>query len=181
MPTIDLPADKQHFARQLPGILAGTVRDSHGIRKAFLSTFVYSLMDQVGTAFAAKSDGGTDNLGHRFKPLAEKTVDHKSTARFHRKYPLSLPHQIMRASNRLITSFSAGMLSGDKYIPPKNQVVQFKDSVIKIYSRLPYTGFQFTKRPFWTENIDLWIAIATNDAIQAVVNKIKTIPTRNDW
>lgn len=176
MATITVPRGKQHIVPVLPHILRGEYRDEYGIRKEFISTFTYSLMSQIGDAFLAKSNGGTDNLGHTFRPLHPTTVKKKSSKKFHKKYPLTLPHQIMRASGNLIRSYSAGTFEGERYLPPKNQVVRIRESLIKIYSKLPYAEYQFAKRPFWPNDITPWITKALDTAIQAVNERLERLP-----
>lgn len=161
--------------RQLPAILSGKVSDKFDLRKTFLTHFAYHIMRQVGDAFEAKSEGGTDDLGHSFEPLKPSTIRRKSTPKYKRKFPLSVAHRIMRASDRLMNSLSEGIIEGNTYFPPKNQVVQFRQGILKIFSNLKYAKFQANRRPFWPENIMPWISEALKLAIQAVAIQIKAV------
>lgn len=175
MATITIPRGREHFASQLPSILSGKAGDTHGLRKEFIGAFLYELMSLIGDAFARKSDGGVDSLGHSFRPLKDSTVRHKSTPSFRRKHPASLPYQIMRASNDLINSYSAGSLMGSDYVPARKQVVRVKQNLVKIYSKLPYAEYQAAKRPFWPEDITPWINQALAAGAQAVTKRLEVL------
>jgi len=132
-------------------------------------------MERVGEAFEEKSEGGTDDLGHRFEELRPSTVRRKNTPKFRRKHPLAVATNIMRASDKLLTSLGPGTLAGDAYLPPKNQIVQFRRGILKIYSNLKYAKYQFNRRAFYADNIEPWILAALKLAMKAVVDRLKVI------
>lgn len=166
---------KIDLVRQLPAILSGKAPDKLAIRQVFLAHFTHAIMERVGEAFEIKSEGGTDDLGHTFEKLKPSTIHRKSTPKYKRKYPLAVAHNIMRTSDRLISSLSAGTFSGDAYLPPKNQIVQFRQGILKIYSNLKYAKYQFNRRAFWADDIVPWISAALKIAMEAVAARLKVI------
>ena len=176
MPGLKVPKHFDNLLKSLPAILSGAQRDRFGLRQVFLSTLVFHIMQQVGRAFEEKSDGGTDDLGHSFAPLHRKTIAKKSTPSFRAKHPtLGFPEQIMRASGKLLLSLSEGELIEGQYYPPRNQVVEFANSILRIYSKLPYAVYQAKKRPFVAEDISPWVDEALKKALEAVGRKLGTL------
>lgn len=66
--------------RRLPGYLSGRLPDVHGIGKSFKTAFGVALLDQIHRAYIVKSEGGTDDLGQKWKPLAPSTIAQRPIA-----------------------------------------------------------------------------------------------------
>ena len=60
--------------RRIPGYIDGTYPDRHRIGSVFWSNLSYMLFLKAREMYRIKSEGGTDELGNKWKPLAKSTV-----------------------------------------------------------------------------------------------------------
>lgn len=60
--------------RNLPAYLSGRLYDSRGLAKTFRAEFAYHLFNKISRSFFAKSSGGSDEFGNRWKPLKPATI-----------------------------------------------------------------------------------------------------------
>lgn len=65
-------ADVERFIRSLPGILAGTVPDEHGVADGMRSRVAWALFSEISLAFEVKSNGGTDDAGIKWPILTQQ-------------------------------------------------------------------------------------------------------------
>lgn len=169
--------EKLASIRNLPAILAGrNVKDPLKLRDTFVAAFTHRLLQKMYASFDIKSLGGSDDLGHKFAPLSEKRLKQKSTPSFRRKHPYAISHAIMRVTEKLLDSYSPGQLGTLKYFPPKNQVVEFRNNLIKITSKVDYAEFQNARRPFFPDDIGPWISEAITAGLDALVSRLETEP-----
>jgi hypothetical protein len=157
----------------LPAILVGKADDPDGFRYTFMAAFVHKIMEKVHEAYLAKSEGGADDLGNRWAPLSTKYAQRKSSAWFLRKYPNSIPNAIMRLTDKLIQSWAPGHINSLRYLPPRNQVVEFNANLVRIYSEVEYSEFQSAKRPIIPDDIGPWISEAIAAGLRALVAVMK--------
>lgn len=160
--------------RALPSIIAGRP-DQEGLHNIFRSAFVHKLLSLIHSAFITKSLSEADDLGHEFAPLSAKRLKQKSSPKFLARFPNSIPHAIMRVTDTMLNSYMAGLLSGDQYFPPKNQAVELRGNLIKIFSRVDYAEYQAARRPFWPDDISPWINQAITAGIEALIERMKTL------
>lgn len=66
--------------RRLPGYLSGRLPDIHGIGKSFKIAFGVAMLDQIHKAYIVKSEGGTDDLRQKWKPLKPSTIAQRPIA-----------------------------------------------------------------------------------------------------
>lgn len=66
--------------RRLPGYISGRLPDIHGIGKQFKIAFGVSMLDQIHKAYIVKSEGGTDDLNQKWKPLKPETIAQRPIA-----------------------------------------------------------------------------------------------------
>lgn len=162
--------------KNLPAILTGREKnDPHNLRGTFLSAFTHRLIEQMYDSFEIKSLGGTDDLGHKFAPLSPKRLKQKSSAWFRRKYPKSIPHAIMRVTDKLFDSFRPGQLGLATYTPPKNQMIELRNNLLKITSKVEYAEYQNAKRPFFPDDIGPWISSAINAGLEALALRLERL------
>ncbi len=180
MASANLTIGRQHIEdhfkrfRALPAIITGRP-DAEGLHDTFRSAFVHCLLSIIHEAFLTKSLGNEDDLGHTFAPLSKKRLAQKSSPKFLARFPNSIPHAIMRVTDAMVDSFLAGLLSGTQYFPPKNQGVELRGNLIKIFSRVEYAPYQAARRPFWPDDISPWINEAITAGIEALITKLKTL------
>lgn len=83
--TLHLPntkrLDLQAELRDLPAYISGKKRDRHGLGRTFKSFFIQKVYAKIRTAFLAKSDGGSDEFGDRWKPLTKETIAQRPLAK----------------------------------------------------------------------------------------------------
>lgn len=60
--------------RSLPGILSGRLPDSRSYRPTLIGRLGHHLFTKIHEAFTAKSLGGSDEFGDRWKPLKRETI-----------------------------------------------------------------------------------------------------------
>jgi hypothetical protein len=162
--------------RNLPAILTGRDKnDPHNLRGTFIAAFTYRLIEQMYAAFEIKSLGGSDDLGHTFAPLSSKRLKQKSSPWFRRKYPYAITNAIMRVTDKLFESYRPGQLGIASYFPPKNQVVELRNNLIKITSKVEYAQYQNAKRPFFPDDISPWISSAINAGLEALALKLERL------
>lgn len=65
---------QEQIIRDLPAILSGRKADQYRLFSIFWSHVARSFLQSVYTAYEAKSLGGSDELGNRWKPLSPKTI-----------------------------------------------------------------------------------------------------------
>ena len=68
------------FIKDLPKILHGTKPDTRRLRMVYWSVFAYHLYDQIGKAYLIKSEGGSDAIGDKWKPLSKRTIAYRPLA-----------------------------------------------------------------------------------------------------
>lgn len=67
------PEQIHESIRELPAILSGERSDRYGIARTFWTEVVRHLFHKISEAFAIKADGGTDELGNRWKDISLAT------------------------------------------------------------------------------------------------------------
>lgn len=169
-----------HFERlarfyKLPAILVGKAEDPDGLRQTFIAAFTHRLLEKISEAYLDKSAGGADELGNKWLPLSERYAKRKSSAWFLRKYPNSIPNAIMRLTDKLLQSWSPGDFNTLRYFPPKNQVVEFNASLLRIFSEVEYSDYQAARRPIIPEDIGPWISEAIAAGLRALADVMKYI------
>jgi len=167
---------KREIIQKMPGIITGKDKDDpYQLRGLFISAFTHCLLDQMFTAFEVKSLGGVDELGHKFAPLSERRLKYKQSEAFRRKYPYALTNGIVRVTEQIMRSYEPGILVGANYFPPKDQMIELKNNLIKISSKVDYAPFQSAKRPFFPDDIGPWISKAIQAGLEAVAKKLEQL------
>lgn len=94
------------LVRDLPRILAGTLPDSYGLRRAFQGAIAFYLFTKIHEAFLIKSAGGTDELGDSWEDISPYTKAYK------RKAGNDLPSNLQR---RLKNKQTLGLLTPSQH------------------------------------------------------------------
>lgn len=71
--------------RRLPSILAGSSGDNFGIGRAFMLHLAHGMFERIHDAYLIKAAGGTDELGQKWKPLAQSTIEARPLSKAERK------------------------------------------------------------------------------------------------
>jgi hypothetical protein len=58
----------------IPAYIDGSVSDTHRIGAIFWSTLTQELFSRIHKSYVIRSEGGSDDLGNRFKPLKKSTI-----------------------------------------------------------------------------------------------------------
>src|SRR3972149_3931880 len=64
----------KQLIRNMPGYCTGSIRDAYSIGKAFRLSFAVAFLERVAEGFDAKSRGGSDDLGNKWKALKRETI-----------------------------------------------------------------------------------------------------------
>jgi len=64
---------KRVFA-SIGGYITGELKDIHGIGRVFWTSLTVELFTLIHKSYKARSEGGADDLGNTFKPLARSTI-----------------------------------------------------------------------------------------------------------
>lgn len=158
--------------RNLPAIITGKTIAHQRVREAFINGFSHRFMQLVHRAAIHKSNGGTDELGNRWKPLQKSTIRWRRSRRIANKFPRSRQLKIMRLAERLFRSISPGSFNGVIYIPPSEQLCRFRQGMLELGSTVPYAERQFPLRPVFPENFTPWLTDAIRYGLKAATKLI---------
>lgn len=142
--------------------------DMEYLKRRYEALLLYHLFTIIHKNFMRKSRGGTDSLGNKWKPLAEKTKIYKPLSPGEkRKYKLrgrtkkealaGREPPILILTHRLEKSLQPGIVNGDQYTPSPEQIAKIDNGRVIVGSKVPYTGQVSVIRPAIPENIDPWI------------------------
>ena len=176
-------AEVEQFFRDLPTHLSGRRRSKNPRVDAAVQRILRAMAAKVfelfQRAYRTRSEGGTDEAGLRWKPLAPSTV----AAR--RRNASGRRALILRDTDTLYRSFTPiaapGRAGGAPMAPFR--VVRFKPGSIEIDSDCPYAAFhhlgtrKMPARPLWPEAKNWpsswWLEIlrAMTDELAAVIRE----------
>ena len=60
--------------KSIPAYISGKKSDIHGVSRVFWNTLVRYLYTKIHESYAIRSEGGTDELGNKWKPLSPNTI-----------------------------------------------------------------------------------------------------------
>lgn len=64
--------DIQRIANLIANILSGRAPDEQGVGKSFLLALGFAALSDIKSAYVVKADGGTDEMGIRWRPLSRE-------------------------------------------------------------------------------------------------------------
>lgn len=86
--------DAKQILRRLPGYCTGRLPDSYGLGRLFRLRFALGILERVEAAFKVKAQGGTDDLGEKWRPLKRETIAQRPvTAGEKRKLGITSEHR----------------------------------------------------------------------------------------
>ena len=155
--------------------ISGNASDRYGIGRVFWSTFTHSLFTSIYESYKVRSEGGTDDLGNVFKPLAKSTVASRKGLRRLRGQPSKATNAvlIMRVTDAIFRSLKPTQLSNRAYRPRKNQLAKRVRNKLEVGTLVPYAKFHDSTRPVIPDNHDVWLDRAATKAFEAVIEHIK--------
>ena len=204
------------------------------VNRAFGNQFAYAFFKRIEKNFVAKSDGGRDEFGSKWKPLKPATIAQRPLTReeikrnriaelrqrglltpaqdklwrgifasLMKKYILQMDMnkakvraakvawtilknrgaltklqlygsrrvKILRVSDRLFESVSAGTLSGNRYYKPKEQIAKIEGNQFTFGSIVPYANRQNKMRPIFPtqRNMPKLAIECVQDAMRGVI------------
>lgn len=100
-------AEVKKIIDSIPGVIAGRERDPHKLHNKFWGAVALSMYESLNKAFEDKAQGGTDDLGHSWDELTERTKAYSRPI-----YPGDVPRRMRLAERRTDT---IGLLSPMEY------------------------------------------------------------------
>lgn len=130
------------------------------VRRIFWDAFTASMFQQLERSYRARSAGKADGLGNTWPALSVATIRRKGSS------------AIMIDTGRLLSSLSPGKITGNRYVPPEEQVVELTPESLILSTSVPYAARASKARPIWPNDIQEWVAEATKQGLEAVAQEI---------
>jgi len=164
------PAEVAELVRDLPKILSGRSQKHAAFRNRFWAVFAQEFMRRVRRGYQRKSWRAPDDLGNHFKAIKPKTIKRKSKKHMRHGIllpPAKYPNARNRDTDDLFNSLAAGKVTGDSYVPVKNQICKMLTSSITLGSTLHYAEDALRERPAFPPGYSQWV----NEAAVAAIKK----------
>ena len=188
----------QKIFQDLPGQLSGRIADPDHLRGVFFTHFTYRLLSLFHRGFMAKSkEGGIDDLGTKWKPLADSTIKRKLAKRKKLASQIARHPSLRKMSskdrqiqsmilarqsvpigidtNELEKSYRPGTAYTYTYRPPKNQVVEIERNRVRISTKVEHAAHFHRKRRIYpaVSRMKPWIVESCKYARDRLIEQIR--------
>jgi hypothetical protein len=162
----------------------GSLPDVHGVQRVFYGHLAHEMFKRIHESYRVRSEGGTDELGNKFKPLAPSTIRGRKLSRDDKKNMRGLKRSekkefresrdvlIMRVTDAIYNSLRPSKPGLRGYRPRKNQIFNVAKSKLEIGTEVEYARFHARSRPPIPSNVQKWVSESVKIAMKAVMEHV---------